>query len=78
MTRRNRSAYAGLRLPCGSKALLLRTQGDIFWGYPDGPQILANSGRDPLREQRGLLDHTLVIWGGEFGRTPMGEGSGIQ
>jgi len=22
---------------------------------------------------RGLLDHTLVIWGGEFGRTPMGE-----
>ncbi len=24
-------------------------------------------------EQRGLLDDTLVIWGGEFGRTPMGE-----
>jgi hypothetical protein len=24
-------------------------------------------------KQRGLLDHTLVIWGGEFGRTPMGE-----
>jgi hypothetical protein len=23
--------------------------------------------------QRGLLDHTLVIWGGEFGRTPMNE-----
>jgi len=22
---------------------------------------------------RGLLDSTLVIWGGEFGRTPMGE-----
>src|SRR6056297_2517277 len=22
---------------------------------------------------RGLLDETLVIWGGEFGRTPMGE-----
>jgi hypothetical protein len=22
---------------------------------------------------RGLLDRTLVIWGGEFGRTPMGE-----
>jgi hypothetical protein len=22
---------------------------------------------------RGLLEHTLVIWGGEFGRTPMGE-----
>jgi hypothetical protein len=24
-------------------------------------------------KQRGLLDRTLVIWGGEFGRTPMGE-----
>ena len=22
---------------------------------------------------RGLLDSTLVVWGGEFGRTPMGE-----
>jgi hypothetical protein len=25
-------------------------------------------------KQRGLLEHTLVIWGGEFGRTPMGQG----
>jgi len=25
---------------------------------------------------RGLLDETLVVWGGEFGRTPMSEGSG--
>ncbi|MEI7685822.1 MAG: DUF1501 domain-containing protein [Planctomycetota bacterium] len=24
-------------------------------------------------KQRGLLERTLVIWGGEFGRTPMGE-----
>lgn len=24
-------------------------------------------------KQRGLLEQTLVIWGGEFGRTPMGE-----
>ena len=24
-------------------------------------------------KQRGLLEHTLVVWGGEFGRTPMGE-----
>jgi uncharacterized protein (DUF1501 family) len=24
-------------------------------------------------KQRGLLEDTLVIWGGEFGRTPMGE-----
>jgi hypothetical protein len=25
---------------------------------------------------RGMLDDTLIIWGGEFGRTPMGQGSG--
>jgi uncharacterized protein (DUF1501 family) len=26
--------------------------------------------------QRGMLEDTLVIWGGEFGRTPMGQGTG--
>ncbi len=26
-------------------------------------------------KQRGMLDDTLVIWGGEFGRTPMSEGA---
>jgi uncharacterized protein (DUF1501 family) len=26
--------------------------------------------------RRGLLDETLVVWGGEFGRTPMGEDRG--
>ena len=26
--------------------------------------------------QRGMLDETLVIWGGEFGRTPMAQGNG--
>jgi Protein of unknown function (DUF1501) len=26
-------------------------------------------------DQRGLLDETLVLWGGEFGRTPMAENS---
>jgi hypothetical protein len=26
-------------------------------------------------KQRGLLDRTLVIWGGEFGRTPVAQGS---
>src|SRR5262249_11608921 len=26
--------------------------------------------------QRGLLDDTLVVWGGEFGRTPMAQGDG--
>ncbi|MGN6547558.1 MAG: DUF1501 domain-containing protein, partial [Aureliella sp.] len=28
--------------------------------------------------QRGLLDQTLVVWGGEFGRTPMRENRGGQ
>src|SRR5262249_43373038 len=27
-------------------------------------------------KQRGLLDETIVVWGGEFGRTPMNEGRG--
>ena len=27
-------------------------------------------------KRRGMLDETLVIWGGEFGRTPMAQGSG--
>jgi len=27
-------------------------------------------------KQRGMLEDTLVIWGGEFGRTPMGQGTG--
>ena len=27
-------------------------------------------------KQRGMLDETLVVWGGEFGRTPMAQGDG--
>ncbi|MCH7688233.1 MAG: DUF1501 domain-containing protein, partial [Planctomycetes bacterium] len=27
-------------------------------------------------KQRGLLDSTMVVWGGEFGRTPLGENRG--
>lgn len=27
-------------------------------------------------KQRGMLDDTLIIWGGEFGRTPMAQGNG--
>ena len=27
-------------------------------------------------KQRGMLEDTLVIWGGEFGRTPMVQGGG--
>jgi uncharacterized protein (DUF1501 family) len=27
-------------------------------------------------KRRGMLEDTLVVWGGEFGRTPMSQGSG--
>jgi hypothetical protein len=27
-------------------------------------------------KDRGMLEDTLILWGGEFGRTPMGQGSG--
>jgi uncharacterized protein (DUF1501 family) len=27
-------------------------------------------------KRRGMLDDTLIIWGGEFGRTPMSQGGG--
>src|SRR5947207_3824890 len=27
-------------------------------------------------KRRGMLDETLVVWGGEFGRTPMAQGDG--
>ena len=49
---------------------------DIATGLPrlcqETDQAAAALVRD-LRE-RGLLEQTLVIWGGEFGRTPMNEG----
>jgi uncharacterized protein (DUF1501 family) len=42
---------------------------------PDMDQAAAALIRDLKR--RGLLDETLVVWGGEFGRTPVSEsGSG--
>src|SRR5205807_7993555 len=27
-------------------------------------------------KMRGMLDETLIVWGGEFGRTPMAQGNG--
>ncbi len=39
-------------------------------GAGDGPSEVG------ALKQRGLLDDTLILWGGEFGRTPMGQGSG--
>jgi len=45
---------------------------DICCGLTDRPSwALLNDLR-----QRGMLDETLIIWGGEFGRTPMFQGKG--
>jgi hypothetical protein len=44
------------------------------WGAEDVDRASAALVTDLKR--RGLLDDTLVIWGGEFGRTPMGQGTG--
>lgn len=56
------------------------------WDHHGGPQNLVQSLNAVCKEvdqpcaalvsdlkRRGLLDDTLVVWGGEFGRTPMGE-----
>ena len=49
-------------------------EGDMPAAAKDVDQASAALVKD-LKE-RGMLDDTLVIWGGEFGRTPMGQGSG--
>lgn len=56
------------------------------WDHHGGPQNLKKSLTDVCKDvdqgcaalvkdlkRSGLLDETLVVWGGEFGRTPMGE-----
>ncbi len=56
------------------------------WDHHGGPHNLGKTFDDRCREidqataalitdlkQRGMLEDTLVVWGGEFGRTPMGE-----
>jgi hypothetical protein len=53
----------------GSGGVNLTTGLDTVCGEVDRPS--AALVKDLKR--RGLLDSTLVIWGGEFGRTPMGE-----
>lgn len=57
------------------------------WDHHGGPDINLEGGLERVCRQidqpcaalvndlasRGLLDSTIVVWGGEFGRTPMGE-----
>src|SRR5262249_45342370 len=47
---------------------------DIKYNCKDSDQACAALIKD--LKQRGLLEDTLVVWGGEFGRTPMVEGGG--
>ncbi|HSI15211.1 MAG TPA: DUF1501 domain-containing protein [Chthoniobacter sp.] len=44
------------------------------WGAEDVDKATAALIKD--LKQRGLLEDTLILWGGEFGRTPMGQGTG--
>src|ERR1041385_4467821 len=52
--------------------------GDIEGGFTSAAQDVDQPCAALVRDlrQRGLLDDTLIIWGGEFGRTPMGQGTG--
>jgi uncharacterized protein (DUF1501 family) len=47
---------------------------DLKKNCKDTDQACAALVRD--LKQRGLLDETIVLWGGEFGRTPMVQGGG--
>ncbi len=46
---------------------------DLAWNARMADQPVAALLQD--LKQRGLLDETLVVWGSEFGRTPLGQGS---
>jgi uncharacterized protein (DUF1501 family) len=47
---------------------------DLMKNCKDTDQACAALVKD--LKQRGLLDDTIVLWGGEFGRTPMVQGGG--
>lgn len=52
--------------------------GQIEEGMKDGAATVDRPSAALIEDlaQRGLLEDTLILWGGEFGRTPMGQGSG--
>ncbi len=52
--------------------------GDIEKGMTSAAKDVDQASAALIKDlkQRGLLEDTLVLWGGEFGRTPMGQGSG--
>ena len=52
--------------------------GDIEHGIPNAAEETDRASAALITDlkRRGMLEDTLVIWGGEFGRTPMGQGTG--
>ena len=52
--------------------------GNLKFGMMDSARDVDQASAALVKDlkQRGMLDDTLVIWGGEFGRTPMGQGAG--
>jgi hypothetical protein len=52
--------------------------GNIVEGMKAGAKDVDQASAALIKDlkQRGLLEDTLVLWGGEFGRTPMGQGTG--
>lgn len=52
--------------------------GDIEGSMPKAARDTDQASAALIRDlkERGMLEDTLVLWGGEFGRTPMGQGSG--
>jgi len=52
--------------------------GELVEGMKEGAQNVDQATAALITDlkERGMLDDTLVIWGGEFGRTPMGQGTG--
>ena len=73
------SATGRTRCPLHSAVQRHRQQWDSHTAIEKNHSRLCRSMDKPVAgllkdlKQRGLLDETLVIWGGEFGRTPMSE-----
>lgn len=71
-----RFAEAGVRFIQVSTGFKWDQHGGLVKGHSDNARATDQPCAALLRDlkQRGLLDSTLVIWGGEFGRTPTREG----
>lgn len=52
--------------------------GNLVEGMKQGAEDVDKATAALIKDlkQRGLLEDTLILWGGEFGRTPMGQGTG--